>query len=267
MISENKFLNPVALNDEYITPFKSLRSFPGLRFFPRLIWIVMYSNRHAKKGIYDSVRWYDSSVAVRHSLELSGVKMHFTGMNNIRKVKGPAVFVGNHMSTLETMVLPSIIRPLKEVVYVIKAELADYPLFGPVAKARHPILVGRDNPREDLKTVMDEGSRKLQDGKSIIIFPQKTRSDYLDPESFNTLGIKLAKRNNVPLIPVALLTDAWGNGKFIKEAGKIDPSKTVHIAFGEPLIINGNGSDEHLKTIEFISSKFKEWGRGDLVKS
>ncbi len=262
----NEFLNPVAGSDEYITPGNPRTFLPGLRFFPRLIWIVYYSCRHAKKGIYNSVRWYDSSVAVLRSLEKSGIKIHITGMDNMRKVEGPVVFVGNHMSTMETMILPALIRPVKKVVYVIKAELAHYPLFGPVAIARDPILVGRDNPREDLMKVLEDGSRKLQNGKSIIIFPQKTRSAYLDPELFNTLGNKLAKRNNVPVIPIALLTDAWGNGKHIKEAGKIDPSKTVHLAFGEPVYIKGNGNDEQKKILEFIAGKLKEWGRADLIK-
>jgi 1-acyl-sn-glycerol-3-phosphate acyltransferase len=268
MFLEKDFSNRVSDTDEYITPKDIYRKmFPSLRFFPRFIWIITYSSRNAKKGIYNSMRWYDSSVAVRLSLEKSGVKMHFSGMDNMRKVQGPVVFVANHMSTLETMVLPSIIRPVKKVLYVIKSELANYPLFGAVAMARDPILVGRDNPREDLKTVLKEGSRKLQEGKSIIIFPQKTRSDFLDPETFNSLGNKLAKRNNVPVIPIALLTDAWGNGKIIKEAGKIDSSKTVYFAFGEPLYIKGNGSEEHQKVLEFIAGKFKEWGRADLVKS
>ena len=53
--------------------------------------------------------WYNSSVDVRECLESAGVKMHFTGINNMRKVDGPVVFVSNHMSTLETVVLPSLI--------------------------------------------------------------------------------------------------------------------------------------------------------------
>jgi len=176
------------------------------------------------------------------------------------------VFVGNHMTTLETMILPSIIRPIKQLVYVIKEELSRYPLFGPIALARDPILVGRENPREDLKIVLEEGSKKLKAGKSIIIFPQRTRSAVLDPALFNSLGNKLAKRNNVPVIPIALITDAWGNGKHIKEVGKIDPNKPVHMAFGEPIYITGNGAEEHQDIINFISNKFREWGRPELVK-
>ena len=134
-----------------------------------------------------------------------------------------------------------------------------------MASAREPIIVGRSNPREDLKIVLEEGTQKLKEGKSIVIFPQKTRGSKLNLETFNSLGNKLAKRNNVPVIPIALVTDAWENGKFIKEAGKINPLKTVHVAFGEPLIITGNGSEEHQRILDFITNKFKEWGREDLI--
>jgi 1-acyl-sn-glycerol-3-phosphate acyltransferase len=109
-------------------------------------------------------------------MERAGINFHVEGIDNIEKFEGPAVFIGNHMSTLETVALPAFIQPIKPVVYVIKEELTRYPLFGPVAAARHPILVGRANPREDLQIVLDDGSSRLQEGRSIIIFPQKTRS-------------------------------------------------------------------------------------------
>ena len=56
---------------------------------------------------------------------------------------------------------------------------------------------------------MEEGSERLKKGKSVLIFPQKTRSEIFNPKEFNSLGVKLAKKNNVPVIPMAVLTDAW----------------------------------------------------------
>lgn len=265
MKSNTEYTGCISYKDIYITNETKISAFPSLSFFTGLIKIIVHANRLVKKGVYSEVRWYNSSDDIRQLLEKVGIKLHISGMDNMRKFEGPAVFVGNHMSTLETMILPCLIQPNKRVVFVIKEELAKYPVFGPVANAREPILVGRENPREDLKTVLEEGTKRLQDGKSVIIFPQKTRNAKLEPEYFNTLGNKLAKRNNVPVVPVALVTDAWGNGKVIKEAGKIDPSKTVYFAFGEPIYITGNGNDEHKKIISFISQKIKEWGRSDLL--
>ncbi|HSB34157.1 MAG TPA: 1-acyl-sn-glycerol-3-phosphate acyltransferase, partial [Nitrospirota bacterium] len=78
---------------------------------------------------------------------------------------------------------------------------------------------------------------------------------------FNTIGVKLAKRACVPAVPIALKTDAWGTGALLKDFGRIDPAKTVHIAFGKPLEIRDRGSEEHQQIIDFIEGKLKEWER------
>ena len=95
---------------------------------------------------------------------------------------------------------------------MVKESLLKYPFFGPVLGSREPIVVGRSNPREDLVAVLEGGEARLKQGRSVIVFPQSTRSSVFDPAHFNTIGVKLAKRAGVPVIPVALKTDAWGNG-------------------------------------------------------
>lgn len=241
------------------------KKFPSLAFYIRLLKIVLQSNKKAKYKLYDDYNWVASSFDVFDALEKSGVVFEIDGMSNLKKNDGPVIFISNHMSTLETMILPSIIQPVKPVVYVIKEELANYPLFGKVAMARSPILVGRKNPREDLRVVIEDGEKNIRKGKSIIIFPQRTRNKYLELKTFNTLGVKLAKRNNVGAIPVALLTDAWDNGKLIKDFGKIDPNKNVRISFGEPIINIEEDIKAHKHVVDFITNKFEEWGKSELI--
>lgn len=254
------------LMDSYSTDLSIKKPlFASLIFYWKLYRIVKFSNGQTKKKIYDRYNWVASSIAVLRAVENSGIKVNVKGMSNISSFEGPAVLIGNHMSTLETLLLPSFIQPVKSVIYVIKKELIDFPLFGPLAAARHPIIVGRTNPREDLKIVMEEGSENLQKGRSVIIFPQKTRSAQFNRKSFNSLGIKLAKRNNVPVIPLALVTDAWGNGKIVKEIGSINANKKVHFEFGKPIDILGSGSAQHEMVLNFIENCFKKWGREDLL--
>ncbi|MCX7798631.1 MAG: 1-acyl-sn-glycerol-3-phosphate acyltransferase [Melioribacter sp.] len=258
----------IASKNEYFTSNNSAkRIFPSLYFYFRcMIPIVYKCNRLAVKGLYDDEKWISTSLEMLRCLENVGIKFHITGLNNLSKVDGPVVFVSNHMSVLETFIFPCIIHPVKKIVFVMKEELVRVPFFGPISATRDPILVSRKNPREDLMKVMIQGSERLSRNKSVVIFPQRTRTLFLNPSSFNTLGIKLAKRNKVPVIPIAILTDAWGNGRYIKDFGKIDPTKEVKICFGEPVEILGSGNEEHQKVIEFIKNKFIEWNKGYLIR-
>jgi 1-acyl-sn-glycerol-3-phosphate acyltransferase len=188
-----------------------------------------------------------------------GGKFHITGMENITKSEGPVLFISNHMSTLETMIFPSIIGPLRELTFVVKESLVNHPLFGDVMRSRNPIVVGRTDPRKDLEAVMTGGADLLSDGVSIVIFPQSTRSVEFKPEEFNSIGVKLAKKTGVDIVPIAIKTDFWGNGKIIKEIGIIDRHKPIYIKFGEPMKVTGNGKEENQKIVEFIQSSLKEW--------
>ena len=240
---------------------------PSLRFYPDLIKIVYIGNRQAKAGIYDDYNWANSSTDVIEALENVGVVFEVDGLSNIAKSPKPVIFASNHMSTLETFSLPSFIQVKRPVVFIMKAELAEYPLFGPVTTARDPISVGRKNPREDLMHAMREGAERINKGKSIIIFPQNTRRDKFDGKQFNSLGVKIARQNGIDLVPVALLTDAWGNNSkisAIKDFGKIDPTKKVHISFGEPISAT-NANVAHEYCINYIKTKLTEWGRSDLI--
>lgn len=228
-------------------------------FYAKILGIVYRAARLAKKGLYDNRRWIESSLTSIRSLERVGGRFDVRGLEHVQGLSSPAVFVGNHMSILETFVLPCLIQPIRDVTFVVKQSLISYPLFGHVMRNRNPVVVGRENPREDLKTVLDEGQKRLETGISVVIFPQTTRSTEFDPGKFNSLGVKLARRCQVPAVPFALKTDAWGLGKRIKDFGPIRPEKTVHFRFGEPLTIRGSGKDEHHRVVEFIQTNLAEW--------
>ncbi len=239
------------------------RTFPTQSFYRKFFGIVYRASVKARKGKYDGAEWARSSHEVLAALESVGVQAEVTGTEHVRQLDSPCVFIANHMSMLETTVLPAIIQPIREVTFVVKQSLLDYPVFRHVMRSRDPIAVTRDNPREDFKAVMAGGIERLGRGVSIIVFPQTTRSGTFDPDQFNTIGIKLAAKAKVPVVPIALLTDTWCNGKWVKDLGPIDPKKKVYFEFGEPLAIQSRGAEEHRKIIEFISAKLHEWRGGE----
>lgn len=237
---------------------------PSLQFYLHLIAIVLRSSRLAKNGKYSDDKWTESSLAVLRRLEQAGIAIDISGIENLEGADGPVVFVGNHMSMMETMLLPVIIQPIKPVTFVIKESLLSYPFFKHIMKSRNPVAVSRTNPRQDLKVVMSEGVERLRSGISVIVFPQTTRSHSFDPEMMSSIGVKLAKKAGVPVIPVALKTDCWRNGKWIKDFGRLDISKTAYYSFGAPLSITGKGDEEQIAINMFIVNTLKEWGCSDL---
>jgi len=228
-------------------------------FLFRYGMIVLRTRKEAMNNLYGTKEWSDSSFEIFRLIEKIGGRFHITGMENITKVPEPVVFLCNHMSTLETMVFPGLIAPHRKVTFVVKESLVRHPLFGAVMRSREPIVVSRTDPRKDFETVMTQGQELLSRGISIIVFPQSTRSSVFKPEEFNSLGVKLAKKAGVRVAPIAIKTDFWGNGKIIKEIGKLDHKKPIHIKFAEPFQITGPGKDENQKIIDYIIENLKKW--------
>jgi 1-acyl-sn-glycerol-3-phosphate acyltransferase len=221
--------------------------------------IVLISRKEAIMGRYNNTAWADSSYVIFKLLERIGGQYHISGMEYITETPDPVLFIGNHMSTLETMVLPALIAPHRRVTFVVKESLVSHPLFGDVMRSRDPIVVGRTDPRKDLEAVLEGGMELLSKGVSIIIFPQSTRSIEFKPEDFNSLGVKLAKKAGVKVVPIAVKTDFWGQGKIVKELGPLDCKKPIFIRFGEPFEATGSGKEENQKIIDFIQSSLNEW--------
>jgi 1-acyl-sn-glycerol-3-phosphate acyltransferase len=235
------------------------RVFPSLVFYFHLILIVWRAGMQARKGQYSDQQWVESSFQVFSRLERAGIRVEISGVETLEMLSGPVVFVGNHMSMMETMILPMIIQPVTPVTYVIKQSLLEYPVFKYIMRSRNPIAVSRSNPRQDLKTVLEEGSARLRAGVSVIVFPQTTRSHSFDRQQMSSIGVKLAKKAGVPVVPIALKSDCWNNGSLVKDCGRLDPSKTAYFRFGKAITVEGKGDAEQEATCDFIEKALQQW--------
>jgi 1-acyl-sn-glycerol-3-phosphate acyltransferase len=257
--------NPYFPHPEYDTPEDTRRDLGdrlllGSRwwFYLKFAVVVLRSRSYALKGIYDDGLWAKTSHDIFRSIEACGGRFHLTGLNNLADNPESLVIISNHMSTLETMIFPCIFAPFHPATFVVKDSLVRG-IFGPIMRSRKPVVVGRQNPRRDLQTVLVEGTEILRGGKSIIIFPQATRRVEFSEENFNSLGIKLARRAGVRIMPVAIKTDFWGNGRRFKEFGPIHRDRPIHMSFGEPAPVTGSGGDQHRMVIDFIRSHLEQW--------
>ncbi|MDM8535982.1 lysophospholipid acyltransferase family protein [Desulfobacterales bacterium HSG17] len=233
---------------------------PTFFYYSKIMKVVFNHGIIAGQNNYSREIWINGSWEMINIAESAGARVCVSGLENVSEYKGPLVYISNHMSMVDAFFLPGFLLGFNDVTFVIKQDLLYYPLFGNVMQAVNPIAVTRKNPREDLKTVLNEGLKRLSRGCSVIVFPQATRSHIFDASKFNSLGIKLARKAGVPVVPVALKTDFQGYGKYIKDMGKIDPAKTIYIQFGKHMDIKGKGQKTHEHIIKFISENVRQWG-------
>jgi len=229
-------------------------------FYLRNFGIFMRSGRCAAKGLLDGPRQIHYSNGNIRLVEDCGGTVHLRGLDHLRALEGrPAVIIGNHMSLLETAALHAIIREYVDFSFVIKESLLQVPYLRDILRCLGAIPVTRHNPREDLKTVLTEGKKLLSSGRSMIVFPQSTRTRTFEPEQFNSIGVKLAKSAGVPVVPMALKTDFLECGKLVRDLGPIHPERPVRFEFGPAMAVEGNGQEQQQRVLDFIGAAFARW--------
>ena len=138
-----------------------------------------------------------------------------------------AIYVSNHQSIWETIVLCSLIR---NPCFVVKKEILSLPLFGKALLAIDSIAIAREKTLSSLKRVIEKGSRKIDSGANIIIFPEGKRVSIGNIVEFHKSAFVLSKKTNCMVVPIA-----HNSGKFWpRKFGLIKPG-CVSITFGSPI--------------------------------
>ena len=229
-------------------------------FYLNNFGIFARTGRCGRRGRLDKERQIYYSNKNFRLVEKCGGRIHLRGLENLRDVSGePVVLIGNHMRLLETALFHAVAREYLDFTFVIKQSLLTVPFFRDIMRSLGAIPVGRENPRDDLRAVLGDGKKVLESGRSIIIFPQSTRSETFDAAKFNSIGIKLAKSAGVRVLPFALKTDFLGNGKYLRDMGPVRPKRGVYFEFAPARAVEGNGQALQQEIIGFIQSRLASW--------
>tara|TARA_Y100000766_G_scaffold284579_1_gene303654 strand:- start:1948 stop:2520 length:573 start_codon:yes stop_codon:yes gene_type:complete len=181
---------------------------------------------------------------------ICGVTWQIEGIENLPNK--PFILVSNHQSAWESFYLQTLRIPSAS---IIKKDLLYIPFFGWALACTKPIHLRRKNKLRSLKKVISSGSKKLNNGFSIIIFPEGTRANPNKglKKFSNSCGL-LSVNNKVPIIPVCHNSGLyWKNKHFIKHPGKVivrigkemygeDPKELTNRAFNW---INKNFNEIH----------------------
>jgi len=131
---------------------------------------------------------------------------------------GPILYAVKHQAMFETLEL---LAMLDGPVPVMKRELADIPLWGPVAQRYGVIPVDRSGSASALRQMLRRAREVVAQGLPIVIFPEGTRVAPGTRLPLQPGFAGLYQTLRLPVIPVALDSGVvWPRG-FVKRAGVI----------------------------------------------
>lgn len=206
-----------------------------------LIPMVVIAMIAPKCYAYRLLRWW--SPTTLYGLRFfCGVRFQIEGQENF--THGNGIVFCNHQSTWETMAMPMI---APEQTWVFKKQLLKIPVFGQGVQLLNPIVIDRSAGHAAVNQIIDQGTKILQGGRWIVLFPEGTRMPAGTVGKFKIGGAILAEKSHFPVIPIAHNAGhCWPRMKFIKRPGLV----RVHI--GKPIITKGKSADE-------INQEARDW--------
>ncbi|MGQ0710552.1 MAG: lysophospholipid acyltransferase family protein [Rhodoferax sp.] len=202
----------------------------GLTVVPWSLVLLLVSLVASRNTVWRvAVNWF--GVVVWGCRVLAGVQVRVRGLENV-PAQGTVVFLSKHQSTLETLLLPTLLaQPLA---FVFKRELLRIPFFGWSMARLNMIHIDRDSRAASMKGIITQGCRLLQRGTSVIMFPEGTRIPRGERGTYQTAGTRLAVEAGVPVVPIAVTTArCWPRDSWCKHAG------VVEVSFGAPIAAQG----------------------------
>lgn len=154
---------------------------------------------------------------------LLGVKVEIIGAPQA----APALYAIKHESMFETIEVPLVFA---EPAVVAKRELQHIPLWGQIATHYGMIFIDRDGGAATLRSMMQAVRGFVADGRSIVIFPEGTRTPHGVHAPLQSGFAGLYKIAKLPVIPVAVDSGRlMRKGRFTRYPG------TVTVRFCDPI--------------------------------
>jgi putative phosphoserine phosphatase/1-acylglycerol-3-phosphate O-acyltransferase len=140
------------------------------------------------------------SLASEYALAVAGVDIEVDGAEHLWSHR-PAVFVFNHQSKLDPIVVMAMLR--HDFTGVAKAEARSTPLFGQLFALADVAFVERGNTRQ-AREALQPAIEKVRGGMSLVMAPEGTRSVTPRPAPLKKGAFHIAMQAGVPMVPIVL---------------------------------------------------------------
>lgn len=176
-------------------------------------------------------------------LFICDIKVQIIGRENIFRGK-PQIFMANNQSDFDILVILANIPG--QFRWLAKKELFEIPIFGSAVRSAGYIEIDIKDKEKAMRS-LDQAALRLHEGKSIMVFPEGTRSRLGEIKSFKQGAFYLAINSGVPIVPITIVG-----------SGDIMPKRTLKIKPGRIKLIIDKPIDVKKFTLET---------RNDLIKA
>lgn len=153
------------------------------------------------------------------ALKLTFISVECVGFEKF-PVNKPFILTPNHQSQMDVLILTAF-SPI-HISFFAKQELLKIPILRDVMHVMDVFTIDRKNARVAV-TQMKHVREKISEGRSVVIFPEGTRSRSRRLQSFKRGPFVLAEETDVLILPVYI--EGAGNvmppGKFLMKPGKL----------------------------------------------
>lgn len=208
---------------------------------------------------------FDKARRVVHELSRVAVRIFFgippfwrfriEGLEHVDK-KGRYVIVLNHQAMSD---IPALYFVPLNFRWVSKREVFKIPFFGQLLRLHGDICINRGKAAEAMDQLLRDGALWIERGASVAIFPEGTRSKDGEIHRFKAGAFELARKVQVPILPVVL----EGTERLIHKNRLFRWRNTVTVKVLEPVSVQEVLSTESKELAEQIHDRMAE-ARGKI---
>ena len=145
-------------------------------------------------GYYPSMFW------AKLMAWLSFVRVTVRGRDNVANGRS-YIFVSNHQGAYDIFAIYGWLG--HNFVWMMKQSLRKIPLVGYACLRAGHIYVNRRSPHA-VKQTMETAEKRIREGRSVVVFPEGTRSKTGHLGAFKRGAYMLAEEFNLPVVPVTI---------------------------------------------------------------
>ncbi len=171
-------------------------------------------------------------------VNMAGVNFVATGVEKIPENE-PIIYTPNHAGAFD---IPAIVLTApKPPIFMAKKELGKIPVLKNWMDAVDCVFVDRNN-KNSAHSSLQQAIDAVNDGRSIVVFPEGTRSKTGELGEFRGGAMKIAMETGARVVPVLL----EGTRDRLEATGNVTAG-TVYVTYLDPIETKGLTKDEFFK--------------------